>query len=56
MFGRSWDDKPINGGKVHENCLVFDRLIHNDMRNVADTTQLVPIPYGYVTGMRSQLT
>lgn len=52
----SWDGRPINGGVVHAASLAMDRLVYNDMTVVDGNDQLLPIPYGYVTGMRSQLT
>lgn len=50
------DEAPIADGRAGEHALALQALLANDMEPRPDSTKHVPVPYGGLTGMRSQLT
>jgi 4-amino-4-deoxychorismate lyase len=49
------DEHPIADGKVGKSALALYAALVNDMRPVEGSARHMEVPYGYLTGMRSQL-
>lgn len=49
------DEKPIGDGTVGKSALALYAALVNDMKPVEGSGRHMEVPYGYLTGMRSQL-